>query len=421
MLCARTAATKNLATHHPAAASVFSPGLRYTDHVGAVHGVAGRSAHSTRRSVHGDVLVGHRAGGAYGVCRAWFRCRRVDARVRARIDGPVADLAAYAAPTRLRQDRRRIARLPASLCDGVVRVASTAAIRVLSTLCFCGSIDRVYYVVRYDSAQRVDRFNHGIAYTAHIGGDLYAFAGLKNQFVWRSLFLINASLSLFIYVIKRNIPDELSYPAWHLSPITGVRVSFLSRRQCGRAYQLRLVGIRTLRAFVCRIRFDGIVRQTARRAAHAGPSIYVRGISPDVRAVAPRVAAPAAKRVIAAVVMLGLSMVWSVYRDWPTTTISRATLIGVSGNLAMYLSLSYAIAAMLVLPGYAAMCIRSGTRQRHLRTHESDAVDTPFHIGCHTDQRRWPVHLCDCSNVAGFIFCRTSCYRKRGGLLLPGS
>ena len=73
------------------------------------------------------------------------------------------------------------------------------------------------------------------------------------------------------------------------------------------------------------------------------------------------------KRVIASVVMLGLSMVWLVYRDWPTNTISRATLINVSGNLTMYLSLSYAIAATLVLPGYAAMCIRS--------EHDSDTYE----------------------------------------------
>lgn len=73
------------------------------------------------------------------------------------------------------------------------------------------------------------------------------------------------------------------------------------------------------------------------------------------------------KRVIAAVVLLGLSMVWLVYRDWPTNSISRASLINVSGNLAMYLSLSYAIAAMLVLPGYAAMCVRS--------EHDSDTYE----------------------------------------------
>ena len=53
---------------------------------------------------------------------------------------------------------------------------------------------------------------------------LYAFAG--SMTVLCSPFLINASLSLFIYVIKRNIPDELSYPAWHLSPITAFGFHF---------------------------------------------------------------------------------------------------------------------------------------------------------------------------------------------------
>ena len=54
---------------------------------------------------------------------------------------------------------------------------------------------------------------------------LYAFAG--SMTVLCAPFLINASLSILIYVIKRNIPEEFSYPAWHLSPITTFGFQFM--------------------------------------------------------------------------------------------------------------------------------------------------------------------------------------------------
>lgn len=54
---------------------------------------------------------------------------------------------------------------------------------------------------------------------------LYAFAG--SMTVLCSPFLINASLSILVYVVQRRVPEELSYPAWHLSPITAFGFHFM--------------------------------------------------------------------------------------------------------------------------------------------------------------------------------------------------
>lgn len=42
-----------------------------------------------------------------------------------------------------------------------------------------------------------------------------------------SPFLINAALSILIYIVRRRVPETLSYPAWHLSPITTFGFHFM--------------------------------------------------------------------------------------------------------------------------------------------------------------------------------------------------
>jgi hypothetical protein len=65
------------------------------------------------------------------------------------------------------------------------------------------------------------------------------------------------------------------------------------------------------------------------------------------------------KRVILSVAFLGGIMMWVVWESWPNEVMQAARLYAAADTLSNALLLLYIGAAMLVLPGFAAMCVRS--------------------------------------------------------------